>query len=348
MFDFDEKLNSNFKKQELPDYFEGLKKFQDINFKRPKHNYQLAWSFEQFKCYYISEIQIGKPILLIIPSLINRYYILDLNDDLSLVKYLNNKDYNVLLLDWGQPTEKQKDINAAGYLLQYLLPLIEYISAKYHEKIHLVGYCVGGLLAMACAIIAKDNVKSLTLLATPWDFSKEHYTNNIWIYLQNFVTENWCNNSPLISGEYLSWLFFLTDPESFSKKYSKFAMLEKDSKEYCNFLAVEHWVNDTVTLTSGFARDCLINWSYKNQTFKQEWQVNGEIIIPEKVDCPTLIIAPEQDKIVPLNNAIAIAKMKNVKVLTPQTGHIGMITGRDRAKNLWQPLTDWIEIQSLR
>jgi polyhydroxyalkanoate synthase len=280
------------------------------------------------------------PTLLIIPSLINRYYILDLTPTLSLAQYVAQQGIRVLMIDWGEPDATQGDLDAAGYVMDYLHPLLEHLDAP---PLHILGYCVGGVLAMALSIIASSHVRSLTLLATPWDFSHTHYST-AWNAFRQFIITDWCNSAPLISGAYISWLFYLADPVRFEEKYRAYSSLPEGSDAEMRFLAVEHWVNDTVPLTSAFARNCLIDWAEHNMTAQGLWQVGEVNITPDKLDCPTLIVAPQKDKVVAPANALALAKHMRHQphILTPPTGHIGMIIGRDRHQHLWQPLVSWI------
>ncbi len=334
-----------------PAWLIGLQRFQNSDFVRPEHEYEVIWSHKKVRCFRVNHAN-NAPNLLIIPSLINRYYILDLSisdlgDKLSLAKYLANSGINVFLLDWDEPSEEDGELDAAGYVMDYLQPLLEHLSLQTNNMIHVMGYCVGGVLALALAVLQPKMVKSLILIATPWNFAVDNYPNKLWSSHQQIITNSWCNNSPLVSGAYLSWLFYLAAPEQFEEKYKYFNNLSHDSESYHRFLAVENWVNDTVPLTSAFARNCLIDWAEHNITAKGEWLVEGTRITPDKIKCRSLVVAPINDKIVTMANAKSIAnQMRDVEVLTPPTGHIGMIIGGERHKNLWQPMVEWINAHS--
>ncbi len=326
-----------FTKISPPAWLQGLKRIQESGFVRIIPNYEVAWKLDKVRCFQIGNVP-NAPSVLIIPSLINRYYILDLNEKLSFARYLAGAGINVFLLDWDEPSASDGALDAAGYVIRYLQPLLEHLG-----EVHVMGYCVGGVLGLALAILRAPLVKSLILLATPWDFGANNYSNGLWNNFQQLVTHNWCDNAPLVSGEYLSWLFYLAEPARFEEKYNYFNGLSEDSEAYLRFLAVDNWVNDTVPLTSSFARDCLINWAENNATAKGEWTVAGECILPRKLRCPALVISPLHDKIVTLKNAQSIAAgMRDVTILMPPTGHIGMIIGRERVRNLWQPVVEWI------
>jgi polyhydroxyalkanoate synthase subunit PhaC len=340
---FDKLLDDN---TEYRDWLAGVKRYQDSGFVRISPNYKTLWQKNQVSCLRINDLQdfnADSPTLLIIPSLINRYYILDLSAELSLVRYLAKHNINVLLLDWGEAQPQDAALDSSSYILQYIQPMLEMLRLQFNN-LHIMGYCIGGLLSLASAICNTNSYKSLILLATPWDFHSDDYNKILWNNLHLRLTKDWCDKSPLVSGAYLAWLFYLADPVNFAEKYKKFNTLKAGSDAYNRFLAVEHWVNDTVPLTSSFARECLIDWAGNNLTMQNAWLVGEQVIAPEFLSIPALIFAPEYDKIVPMQNALAIAKnMKMASVITPKTGHIGAIVGKDRMINLWNPLLEWLK-----
>ena len=106
----------------------------------------------------------GRPVLFI-PSLINPPSILDLSRDRSLIRWMRGQGFHPWLIDWGTPGVKDRDIDAAGHVERFLLPLI----ATFPEPPVLVGYCLGGTLAVAAA--ARSRVAGLAAIAAPWHFT---------------------------------------------------------------------------------------------------------------------------------------------------------------------------------
>ena len=69
----------------------------------------------------------------------------------------------------------------------------------------------------------------------------------------------------------------------------------------------------------------------------------GEIVDPAKLDLPTLIVVPENDRIVPPASARAlIGAIKGARTLSPPAGHIGMVVGSKGRRHVWEPLAEWI------
>lgn len=320
-----------------------MKRYQESLYQRPPCPHDVVWQHKQVRCMKVAgDAAPDAPVLLCVPSLINRHYILDLTQELSLVHYLAGQGVHVYIIDWAEPCEQDSDADAATYVTDYLLLLISKLVDDHHKPVSLLGYCIGGLLALAATQLAPKNVERLALLATPWDFKAAPAKHSIYDKMQSQLMTGWSPSQPLMSGAYMSWLFYLADPKQYERKYNAFAQLHKESRAYKRFIAVEHWVNDTVPLTRAFALDCLVSWAQRNDTARLAWCVAGEIINPAKVECPVLIAAPRHDRIVPPDTALAItAYWEHPTVIEPDTGHIGMIIGSKRHEALWQPFLTW-------
>ena len=118
--------------------------------------------------------------LLIIYAPINRFHIMDISQERSVVKSLLSKGVDVYLLDWGYPGWEDSSKSLTDYV-NYVRDTIQDIMDKTGtNKVSILGYCWGGIIALIYSALNNQNVRTLTLMAVPVDFSKDNTVLANW------------------------------------------------------------------------------------------------------------------------------------------------------------------------
>lgn len=284
----------------------------------------------------------GAPVLFV-PSLINRAYILDLAADTSLVRWLAGRGLRPFLVDWDRPGPVERDFTLTDYIAGRLEGALDAVRAASGRRPVVVGYCMGGLLALALAQRRPGDVAGLGLLATPWDFHTDGGGQGALAasaLLTLGPVMEFMGELPL---DAVQALFANLDPQLVPRKFLAFGRLDPASPKAARFVALEDWLNDGVPLAAPVARECLGGWYAKNAPAQGQWRVAGGPVDPGRLRMPCLNVIPGQDRIVPPASARVLAQaIPGAAALEPTIGHIGMMVSAHARAQVWQPLADWL------
>ena len=259
----------------------------------------------------------GRPAVLA-PSLINPPRILDLDEQVSLTSAIAHMGRRSLLLDWGTADERN-ELNVAGHVEELLLPLLRSIG----EPAALIGYCLGGTMAIAAANL--EPVDRVVTLAAPWNFAR--YPANSKRALQ----EMWRNSEApakalgALPMEVLQAAFWSLDPQRTVRKFAEFGRLDPQSDDARRFVELEEWANQGEPLPFPAAKELVEELFGNDLPGSGAWQVGGRPV-SDRLTAPALHLTAERDLIAPPQT------VASGHVLAIPSGHVGMIVGsaRDR------------------
>ncbi len=282
----------------------------------------------------------GPPVV-VVPSLVNRAQVLDLLPGRSLMRFLTAQGVRAALLDWGWPEEAERGFT----LTDYIAGRLERALTSLPGPVVLVGYCMGGLLALAAALRRPDRVAAVALLATPWDFHPDAETaaraRGAAALLPGL--EPLLEATGALPVDAIQALFAGLDPWGVAQKYRAFARLDPASDRAVGFVALEDWLNDGVPLAAPVARECLGGWYGANTPGRGAWRVAGAVVEPAMLEMPAFLAIPHRDRIVPPPSARALVpRLRRAVVQEAQAGHIGMAAGSGAEAALWSPLLAWL------
>jgi polyhydroxyalkanoate synthase len=281
--------------------------------------------------------------VLVVPSLVNRSYVLDLSEETSFMRWLAARGIDGYLVDWGHPGDLEHGFGLTNYVAGRLDVLFEAVRGASDIPVFVLGYCMGGNLALALALHRQTEVAGLAVLATPWDFHAEDEESARGLAVIAQAIEGQLTAVGELSTDILQLLFCMLDPLLGYQKFQSFARMDPSSARAIDFVALEDWLNDGVPLVAAVAQECLVGWYGENEPARGGWRIGGKVIDPAEFHKPSIAMIPTRDRIVPPVSAQALAlALPNCETHTPQTGHIGMIAGQNAQKSVWRPLETWI------
>lgn len=285
------------------------------------------------------------PILLV-PSLINRHYVLDLLPGKSFAEYLVQRGHDVYCLDWGRPGPEDRHLSFEEIVDRFLGRAVR-IAARGGDSggVHLLGYCMGGTLAAIHAGLRGDRLASLVALGAPVRF-REGGQLAAWTRTRRFDVDalvDGCGNVPwpLMQGA-----FHLLRPTLNLAKAVNLVDRAWNDRFLDGFLALETWANDNVSMPGEFYRT-YIRDLYRGDRFDEgTFALSGRSTRMEDITCPTLTIAFEHDHITPPKSAEPLSERAGTSdrdYWAIPGSHVGGVTSSAAAKTLWPELAAWWE-----
>ena len=273
--------------------------------------------------YKPSTVKVHAEPVLMVPSCIMKYYILDLSATNSMVKWLVSQGHTVYMVSWRNPDDDDALLTMDDYIEEGVLASIEHVFQAHQEKIHLMGYCLGGTFAaMAAAAIANKSLDlkpsnktktdttnplaSLTLLAAETDFTEPGEMGVLIDEAQVRMLEDMMASQGFLSGQQMAGSFqFLHSRELvWSNRSKRWLMGEEDTP---NDLMT--WNTDVTRLPavmhSQYLRQCFLNNDLANGHFK----FDGQTLLLRNIDVPCYAVGTVKDHVSPWRSVYKIHEL---------------------------------------
>lgn len=307
----------------------------------------------------ITQKQYPVPIL-VVYALVNRYYILDLQPDKSVIKKLLNDGFDIYTVDWGYPSGSDRYLTIDDYVNGYIDNCINKIREIHKiDKVTLMGVCQGGTFSIMYGALHPEKVKNLVTLVSPVDFNTDKCALNIWA--RSIDIDKIVDYYGIIPGDFLNAAFLLLDPFRLliDKYIGMFDRIEcENDDEAClraneenmrNFLRMEKWIFDSPDQAGEAYRQFIKDCYQKNLLIKNEMEIGGKKINLKNIKMPLLNVMAEFDHLVPNKESKpilgAISSTDKEEIIFP-TGHIGIFVGSKSQKNVCPHIAQWLKTRS--
>lgn len=292
----------------------------------------------------------GTRAVLVVPSLINRWEVLDLTEEKSLLRAMAALGLRPYLVDWGTPDDEERRFDTTAYVAR-LERALGFVAKRARRAPAVLGYCMGGTLTVALAARKPRRVAGLALMASPWDFHADR-TGHAFLLSTGPLLAQLADRVGELPVDILQTLFWSLDPWLSVKKFGRFLGMDQQGEHAKEFVLLEDWLNGGAPLAGPTARECLVDWYGDNTPGRNKWVVGGRRIVPSKIKVPSLVMIPSGDRIVPPLSAAALADpkkgLKKARRIDVPLGHIGMVVSGRARELCWTPLIEWISALPVR
>lgn len=285
--------------------------------------------------------QVRPEPVLIVPAWIMKYYILDLQPEDSLVRFLVDHGHTVFIISWKNPGQSERDLGFDDYRRLGVMAALDAISAIVPgQKIHSVGYCIGGtLLTTAAAHMARvddDRLQSLTLFASLVDFSEPGQLG-LFIdpgqvaYLADLMWER-----GYLGGARMRSVFYFLRPLDLIWSRNVHAYLLGKPHKMFDLMA---WNADTTNMPSRMHEEYLRRFYLNNDLVEARFEIDDEPVMLLDIRVPIFVVGTTGDHIAPWKSVYKILRLTRTEVsflLTTGGHNVGVVNPPSESRYAYQ------------
>ena len=280
----------------------------------------------------VTETVLAEPVL-IIPAWIMKYYILDLSARNSLVSYLVSQGHTVFMVSWKNPTESDRNLGMDDYLRLGIRAAFDAVSRIVpDQKIHTVGYCIGGtLLSIAEAVFAAEGdhrTATMTLLAAQQDFSEPGELSLFVSPSQIDMLEAVMHRTGVLKSEQMGAAFSLLRARDllWTPAVNSYVRGKRESPN--DLMA---WNADGTRMPCRMHSEYLRQLYLNNALARGEFKADGRLADLAGIQVPMFVVGTETDHVAPWKSvykARGLTRSADYTFMLTSGGHnAGIISG---------------------
>jgi polyhydroxyalkanoate synthase len=300
----------------------------------------------------VSPGRFAEPVVICF-ALVNRPYILDLLPQRSVVRQLLRAGLDVYLIDWGAPRTEDCMRRLQDYVGGSIREAVD-VACRHGDatQVSLLGYCMGGTMAVMFASLYPERIRNLILLAAPIDFAGSEGLLNVWTQEQYFDVDGLIAAFGNCPGEFLRCVIQMMRPvDNFFGKQLQWleSVSDPTSREF--FARLEQWAQDSIPVAGETFREFVVNLYRRNELVHGALRLNDELVDPRRITCPLLMLVADNDHLVPPRATLALqgyVGSQEIKQIRIDTGHVGLAVSSKAHGRLWPEAARWIADHSTR
>ncbi|MCB0548559.1 MAG: class III poly(R)-hydroxyalkanoic acid synthase subunit PhaC [Phaeodactylibacter sp.] len=279
-------------------------------------------------------------------ALVNRWEMMDLQPDRSLIRKLVSEGIDVYLIDWGYPTKIDRYKTMEDYILGNMNDCVDFICEEHGiSKVNLLGVCQGGTFSLIYSSLFPEKIKNLVTLVTPVDFDNKEGLLFKWAKDMDVdaIVDGF---GGIVPGDFLNTGFDLLKPMNKTRKYMALPETMADQGRLMNFLRMEHWVADSPAQAGETYRRFIKDMYQHNKLIQGKFELGGRKVELKNIKMPILTIYAKEDHIVPPETTTPINDLvssKDKELMEFPGGHIGVFVGSRSQKLLTPAIATWLK-----
>lgn len=308
---------------------------------------ELLYEEDKMKVYhYLPVVKKPHPIpVLISYAFVNRQYMLDLQDDRSIIKKWLQEGLDIYLIDWGYPDQTDRYVTMEDYLDDYMNNAVELVRKRHNlEKINLMGICQGGTMSIIYTALYPDKIRNLINIVTPFDFSTNDGLLITWS--RHLNVDNIVDTFGTVPGPFMNVGFNMLKPFQLTlDKYIDFIEHLDEKEAIRDFLRMEKWIYDSPAQAGEMFRKFIKDLYQENKLAKNELEVGGRRVNLQNLIMPVLTVLAQYDHLVPpaaTRPIMDAIPSQDKALLEYPTGHIGMFVSSKSQKEVAPTVAKWI------
>ena len=343
--------------QNLIQGFENLSRLREEDIEIGVTPKEAVYQEEKLVLYHFKPM-VEQPLhipILIVYALVNRPFMVDLQEDRSLVVNLLKLGLDVYLIDWGYPTRADRWLTLDDYINDYLNNCVDVVRKKHGlEKINLLGICQGGTFSLCYTALYPEKIKNLIVMVAPVDFHVPGVLLNLWggsgLGAAAFNVDLMVDTLGNIPGDFLNIEFLMLKPQQLGiQKYLDFPEIATNKDKLLNFLRMEKWIFDSPDQAGEAYRQFIKDFYQGNKLIQGEVKIEDKRVDLKNLQMPILNLYAEKDHLVPPESSLALEKYVGTEDYTVHSfpvGHIGMYVSSKVQRNLPPIIANWLRARA--
>ena len=287
----------------------------------------------------------AKTPILIVYALVNRPYMVDLQEDRSLVRNLLARGEDVYLIDWGYPDHSDRWLTMDDYINGYIDRCVDAVCERHDiEAVNLLGVCQGGAFSICYSAMHPDKVANLITMVTPVDFHTPD--NMLGHWARGMDVDLFVDTVGNVPADLMNFCYLTLKPYRLNfQKYVGLVDLLDNKAELENFLRMEKWIFDSPDLAGETFRQFTKDFYQANKLINGGLVIGETAVDPLNITMPVLNIFAEQDHLVPPSASRPLGGIIGTDDYTElafKGGHIGIYVSGRAQREVPAAIHDWL------